>query len=321
MIRNTPGQILPVYLEDAAGNPVTGVIPAAGELRLTLSGNTLQDGTGVWTEGGSGKYTYEMTQPESDTPGYVGILVTVPNAKPYPYVDEAEGSLLPTSSAEARRVPVWVADVLGNGLEGLDAEILYEIAFEEGDFEAISGTHGEAGGGFYYYENTSPELDYRLITLKATHDDAEDYVYAYSAAGVTSDTTAPELIVVSPTPGATPGSVGGFPASRAVADLTPVVLKIYDVNPGLRYACVTLPADPVLVDGVTVTPEEVVYRRGQFRGRFVAGSTQRTYHEEIEEEDTVVVELSIRRLGGWPRTPASLIFSLDMVDQSGNQDS
>lgn len=115
-----------------------------------------------------------------------------------------------------------------------------------------------------------------------------------------SDTTAPVVTIISPTPGASPGALGGFPADKALADVTPIVVSITDLSPGIQYLMVY-----VNLDGV----EEIVYRRGQFRGIYIDGSFQGIISGGVQ--------LTIFREGGW--TVAKFIrFGVDAVDASGN---
>lgn len=122
----------------------------------------------------------------------------------------------------------------------------------------------------------------------------------YGGGSGSSDLDPPVITVISPTPGVAPGQPGGFPRNRVLANRTPVELMITDAAPGIRYICVT-----VLVDD----KEEVVYRRGSFRGAHVIGSSQRTSGSDLF--------LTVKRFGGWPSGTA-LVFSLDALDQSGN---
>jgi hypothetical protein len=114
------------------------------------------------------------------------------------------------------------------------------------------------------------------------------------------DTTAPVITIVSPTPGANPGDPGGFPADWLSARNTPIVLQITDLAPGLQYVALvaTLPG------GV----EEVVYRRGAFRGHYLAFSTVTSIANGLQ--------FSVRHDQGWP--PGSVTFAVDSLDAAGN---
>lgn len=114
------------------------------------------------------------------------------------------------------------------------------------------------------------------------------------------DTTPPVVTIISPTPGVNPGDPGGFPADWLTARNTPIVLQVTDLAPGLEYVAViaTLPG------GV----EEVVYRRGAFRGRYVALSSVAAI--------TNGFQFSVRPADGWP--PGNITFAVDPLDAAGN---
>jgi hypothetical protein len=118
-----------------------------------------------------------------------------------------------------------------------------------------------------------------------------------------ADVGAPSITVVSPTPGVTPGSPGGFPADVEAAAETAIVLDVVDSAPGNRLVIVTAR----FVSSTGVLAEEVVYRRGQFRGNYIAGSTQAAIANGVR--------LTCKRDGGWPGAPT---FAIDAVDQDGN---
>lgn len=114
------------------------------------------------------------------------------------------------------------------------------------------------------------------------------------------DVTPPTITIVSPTVGVAPGAPGGFPADWLAARNVPVILQVTDLAPGVRY-----------IGLFYVTPdgnEEVIYRRGAFRGRYIALSTSTVIANGLE--------LAIRRPDSWP--PGNLKFEVDPVDQAGN---
>lgn len=122
------------------------------------------------------------------------------------------------------------------------------------------------------------------------------------------DAAPPVITIISPTPGVAPGDPGGFPLNVTQAKATPVVVQISDLAPGIRYVCLTVKV-ATTVDGLAASNEEVVYRRGQFRGLHIKGSTQR-------DVDETTIELTIKRQGGW--SGKYLLFAIDALDGSGN---
>lgn len=124
--------------------------------------------------------------------------------------------------------------------------------------------------------------------------------------GGAADEVPPVLTVISPTPGVAAGAPGGFPADPTAAANTPIILRVTDVDPGNRYI--------VIIATLANGHEEVVYRRGAFRGGYVAS---------IETAITYGVELTVSRAGGWPFNPSpslggTIVFVLDALDQAGN---
>ena len=119
------------------------------------------------------------------------------------------------------------------------------------------------------------------------------------------DNHLPIVTIISPTPGVDPGSPGGFPASYAAAAVTPIVLTVHGFALNMLYICISVR----LLNG---TLEEVVYRRGVFRGLYAANSTQ--FGIDLG------VQLSVQRSGGWPGDDqlGDIIFAVDPIDQAGN---
>ena len=110
---------------------------------------------------------------------------------------------------------------------------------------------------------------YNPVRPKIGYSDGYDDGYAQALLDIPPpDENAPVITWVSPTPGAAPGSVGGFPRSPSVAKTFPVVIQIGDVDPGVQYVNVVV----VYTDGEGNTIEETIYRRSNFRGLYVKGS-------------------------------------------------
>lgn len=139
-----------------------------------------------------------------------------------------------------------------------------------------------------------------------------DYAVAFEDGAGSADTTPPTVLLISPLAVAA-GQPGGFSREYDVAKNTQVVLQVSDLAPGLQYAIVVVR----FVGSDDSETEEVVYRRGQFRGRYRALSTQ--------FDITNGVQLNIRRDGGWPANintnlVSRLAFNVDATDKAGNLD-
>lgn len=124
------------------------------------------------------------------------------------------------------------------------------------------------------------------------------------------DAVPPVITFVSPTPGVAPGAAGGFPADPTAAKNTPIVIALEDTDPGLQYVCVSI----AYTNELGETIEETVYRRANFRGKYVKGSTAVMVGDALQ--------LSIKREGGWLElikgSSTGITFSADAIDQVGN---
>lgn len=142
------------------------------------------------------------------------------------------------------------------------------------------------------------------------------YLGSYLGAGSGGgDVTPPTVTIVSPTPGVAPGDPGGFPRDIAAARATPIVLRVVDLAPGLLYFAIVV---RFYVDSEDANPtEEVVFRRGNFRGLYVKGSSYALISNGLE--------LTVARRGGWPASAVGasssrpyIAFAVDAVDADGN---
>lgn len=124
-----------------------------------------------------------------------------------------------------------------------------------------------------------------------------DYLGTTGGSGIASN---PVITIVSPTLGVAPGDAGGFPADATAAAATPIVIDITDATPGAQLVL-------VCARFVGSDVEEVVYRRGNFRGNYIAGSSQSVITDGWR--------LSCKRDDGWPGIP---VFNVDVVDADGN---
>lgn len=157
-----------------------------------------------------------------------------------------------------------------------------------------------------------------------TNGYASGYVDGYNAgyadgyaAGIAAaplpDAVAPTISVVSPTPGVAVGAPGGFPRAYSSAKITPIVLDVTDVDPGVQYFVVIA---RFYADAEDENPtEEVVYRRSNFRGLYVKGSFATPIADGIR--------LSVLRVGGWPSNSTGssvghIAFAVDVLDADGN---
>lgn len=130
------------------------------------------------------------------------------------------------------------------------------------------------------------------------------------ALGASGDTNPPTITIVSPTPGVAPGLPGGFPSDPAAAKTTPIVLTVGDVDPGLQYVTLVVSYSTEDAEGNAITVEETIYRGGNFRGRFVEGSTAVVVGTDLQ--------FSIVRHDGWLELGRYFTFDADAIDKAGN---
>jgi hypothetical protein len=182
-------------------------------------------------------------------------------------------------------------------------------------FTASSGAAQYSLDGGAWTDSASPialvglALGAHTIDIRSKVDNTAHQSFAWSVVasggGGGGDTTPPTIAIVSPTPGVAPGAPGGFPADLATARDTPIVLDVTDVTPGNRYIC-------VVARFRGAVGEEVVYRRGSFRGLYAGYSSSTAISNGTR--------LSVRRQGGWPGSNSldDVTFEIDAVDAAGN---
>lgn len=314
---------------DSDGEPVadaTGSFTLA-ELKVSRNGAAAIQAPGTLHAVGGGLHYYAATPADAAVPGFLWVRLDADNGGNPRF---GEGG---TTIGQTFKLGETDTTMLRNAFTMYDSNgALVSGVQSDGGLSVLKYLNGAAAGaasgslaavtglsGLYYYQGTVAEASVEgALALKISSGISRTQIVVIPVATESGNVNPdpPVVVVVSPTPGAAPGTPGGFPASRKAAEVTPVVLRIYDVIPGIRLAVITVTV-PRVVSGATYMVEEVVYRNGQFRGIHVANSTQRTFTQSIDGEDVTVVELSVRRAGGWPEV-TSLKFSVDVVDQSGN---
>jgi hypothetical protein len=183
---------LAVYLVDSSGTPVTGFVPASGELQVSLSGSALANGGGIWTEIGSGFYTYEATQAETQTYSFLALVITNAGIKTFVWTEDigtriAEGE---TDSAYLR-IPLYL--LLADGITpatGLDLsiDVTSRTSINAVAFGVPPGSFTEIGSGLYYYQADSSEVSNAGVLIVLCYD-ASITTFAYSqtiTAGLTT---------------------------------------------------------------------------------------------------------------------------------------
>lgn len=185
---------------------------------------------------------------------------------------------------------------------------------------AAGGTITHVSGDLWCYDPTDDEtaadLERGTIAVIATCTGFRTVV-ARVPFGETGggDVDEPTITVISPTPGVAPGDAGGFPSDLSAARDTPIVLDVGDLAPGLVYFAIIA---RFYINAESEHPvEEVVYRRGQFRGQYVEGSST------VARVEINGLRMTIKRADGWPidvttKGKPFVVFAVDAVDGAGN---
>lgn len=323
--------IIPIQLFDLDGQPAIGVVPVGAQLEF--SGDDAAPATadiaggGAWTEIGDGTYTYQPSPTEEGAGLYVGTIHVSGIAG---VADYSFGVAPGTEPAPVGRIALPLLDVDGNPRSGLatagaiDARSELHVSIDGAPETPALGEIAELGAwGYYVYQGDGAELD-RVLSLMlhvAGFDavgmdpglrDLNSYeLISEGGGGGIVDPTAPEFEAYSPDVDTAPGDPGGFPASFAAATTTPIVIRGTDTGTGIQYAAIVRH----FPDG----REEVVYRRGAFRGRYAALSTFGAVGN--------LLTWTIRCDGGWigddftiPDSLPRVRMSADGIDGAGNLD-
>lgn len=245
-----------------------------------------------------GVYYYQGVVADAATEGFLAVyinkagyrgmawrpVVGTSGLTTFPYSISSGGSLVPSGS--------------------LPGDFSLSMSLDGATFTTPSGTHGEMGGGYYYYRHDVLKVDTPVI-IEASGTGIDPTVVWGTAPESAGDSTAPTIAAISPTPGVAPGVAGGFPASYSDAKATPIVLDITDADPGLAFLVVTNETDGAAT----------VYRGSNYLGDYVEASSSKSIANGVE--------LSILPASGWPaaadrsaQNPIKL--RVDAIDGAGN---
>lgn len=314
-------RIGPLRALDSSGDPVTGEdFSGPGELEISVAGAAYVAALGSIVEIGDGCYYYQATVDDAAVGPWVAIKIDGVCEEFTLREDVSEqlsGIIVgETDTADLHTGPMWFIDDEGNHLEEADVDdATVEVSINGAPWAAAAGELEFVDSGYVDYiadPTEVAEVGWLAIRITGPCEEVvfrEDVVDPLDAL---SDTISPTITIISPTPGVAPGDPGGFPAREAEAKLTPIVLQITDLSPGLGYLAVIV---RMYIDDEDENPvEEVVYRRNNFRGNYVKGSSRSTIANGVE--------LSVMRAGGWPTTVVSgrrfIVFAVDAVDSDGN---
>jgi len=274
---------IPIYLEDTSGNPVTGVVFAAGDIRVSKSGAAMADYAGTWTEVGGGLYYYEATQLEVTTPSFVMLAVTGTGAKKIVYtVGIGERISINNADPLARRIPIYLEDSTGAGVPGLALAGLSAFGKNGAAYVAPSGAFGEIENGAYYYELTLAEIDTAGFGVLSILDPSIlDFVYTWN--------------VIDP-------GVGTI----TVSNVAPVPLQPVLPQDAIQFDITTPVGFALILPTISLNPftvPEIVHDGTDFVPLYIEGSTRVAIVDGYR--------YTIRRKRGWYAQPNLIIHAVD----------
>lgn len=312
-------RIGPLYAADETGAPVLGEdFSGTNELLLTVGGDAFVVPAGSIGEIGDGYYYYEATLSDASVGPWIAIKIGGVCQEFELREDVASqigGILAGTTDSELLQIgPLPFFDSTGAELGSGDVgSVTTEISINGSAWDAATGALTLTDDGYLYYvANPLDVVEPGWIAVKITGPCQEIVFREDVVSFAISNSVPPEVVVVSPTPGVAPGDPGGFPKNYDLAKNTPIVLEITDLFPGVQYLVVI--ARFYMTSESPNPVEEVVFRRGQFRGLYIKYS----YLESIGDG----VRLHTRRYGGWPTNSdgvmGHILFAVDALDASGN---
>jgi hypothetical protein len=312
----TRRRIGPLHAVDESGDPVLGEdFGGMGELEISVGGATFVAALGSTTEIGNGYYYYNGTAGDALVGPWVEIKISGVCVEFTLREDVAEqlGGIIAgeTDDDDLAVGPLRFIDADGDELGAADvAGATKQVSVNGAAWGAPAGSFAVNDDGYLIYTadpTEAAEPGWIAVRISGT---CQEVVFREDVVEEFKNQIAPEIEIVSPTPGVAPGQPGGFPRSRRQAVQTPIVLRVTDEVPGLAYLSVTVKffgsADEL--DDDTRATEETVYRDSQFRGKHAASS-----YLEVEEDGIV---LHIYREGGW--LGRYLKFAVDSIDGDGN---
>jgi hypothetical protein len=179
---------IPIYLQDAFGNPVPSESITGAEIQVSKSGDPFVNGGGtVAATPGSGGYYYEATQPETQTYSFLMIKV-IPGGTTKPYifsVDIGARIVIDEPAGTRRRLPIFLEDLSGTPVTGLVIAGTERKVSKNGALFANGlGAVVEIGSGAYYYELDLLEVDtpgYGMLSIVKAP--AVPFVYTWDVLG------------------------------------------------------------------------------------------------------------------------------------------
>jgi hypothetical protein len=294
-----------VLIEDDSA--LTGV--AAGDVQTSANGAAFANAPGTFGYAADGLYYYEATLAEAGVPGFLAVKFERAGFRTE-LAWEPVGPIFTLGEDDPvlLRLPLVIYnDPDGELAEGADVDSPEQLqtSLNAADFANAAGTLVEVSDGLYYYQavagDAAASVDLAVKFTKAGYRTTIETIEVEEPA-TASDTDAPTIVAISPTPGIAPGQPGGFPADPDLARVTPIIIELADAN-GLAYIGVFARF------GGSDGPRTPIFRRGAYE----AGYSIFSSIEIVDEETT---RLHVLADAGWQTT--EIEFVVDAVDNGGN---
>jgi hypothetical protein len=167
-----------------AGIPVTGFTPSVGQLKLSLSGDSVANGAGTWHEIGYGLYYYECTNAETLTLSYIMLIIIAGGVDVFSWIEDVGTRIAVGETSTLRtRIPIFLLNG-SSVVTGAPLVSETQVSVNGAALTAPGGTFGESGSGAYYYQPSSSEIAaLGRLTVQVT-DPAVTYVYSQDVVDV-----------------------------------------------------------------------------------------------------------------------------------------
>lgn len=275
---------VPIFLADAAGNPVTGLTLSGAEVQVSKDGGALANGTGGTGEIGLGAYWYDLQAGEIG-PHSTLLKVRKTGTRGFDYfrsISEPVDIAVGEPTAAGRRVPFLLVTTAGDRLAGAPPTPGTDIQLSKNGgawFPAnTGGTVGEVGGGDYYYQATVGEVGTSGFLLTRVAAPGCAVVICVSIIGAGSATVVSNLQPAAGTP---------------VYPDTPLY---FEVTNALGF---TLLIPMILMDPFRLP--EPTYADGAF---------EPLYSDSTRHDVGSTAQFTIRRKQGWYATPRLVLYAV-----------
>lgn len=310
--------LMVIYDDDGVLASGAASSPPVGALEVSLNGAAFATATGTFAAvtSGSGEYYYETSVGESADVGYLAFkFVRAGFQTCIVWAPVGDLFLVGETDPELLRMPIVIFDTSEPPQLVAGATVTVASQLKTGlngnAMANAAGTLVDVGSGLYHYQGVAgdavAEGAQSIKYEKAGYQTQIAWVSVAAPASGSGSASPPVVTLVSPLEGVVPGGSGGFSSDFSVAKRTPVILDV--VDPDLLYTLIIVRFES--------GDEEVIYRRGAFRGRYIAASSTAPV--------TDGTRFTMKRSGGWPSgadptVVSELVFGVDALDSFGGID-